>query len=142
MATFLLKTEPSTFSYDNLVRDGRCTWDGVTNAQALIVIRSMKTGDEAFIYHTGDDKRIAGLARVTRGAYADPRRPAETRDGKPKFAVIDLAPLGGARSDRATLSAIKADPRFKDFLLVRNSRLSAMAVPPDLARVLRAMAGL
>jgi predicted RNA-binding protein with PUA-like domain len=98
MATFLLKTEPGTYSFDDLVRDKKATWDGVKNAAALIAIRSMKKGDEAFIYHTGDEKAIVGTAIVTRGAYEDPKNPGLNAKNEPKFAVVDLKP-GRARQD-------------------------------------------
>lgn len=135
MATFLLKTEPSEFSFDDLVRDKRCTWDGVSNAQALINLRAISKGDEALIYHTGSDKAVVGLAAVTRGAYPDPGQ------DDPKLVVIDLKP-GKRAATPVTLAAIKADKRFADFALVKQSRLSVMPVPPELDRLIRAMAGL
>lgn len=142
MATFLLKTEPSTFSFADMQRDKRCTWDGVANPAALGHLRTMREGDEALIYHTGDEKRIVGLARVVKAPYADPKQPGTTPDGKPKFAVVDLVPVKAAACDGATLAAIKADPRFKDFALVRLSRLSVMPVPSALDKALRKLAGL
>jgi predicted RNA-binding protein with PUA-like domain len=141
MATFLLKTEPSTYSFADLVRDKRCTWDGVTNAAALIHLRSIKKGDEVLIYHTGDEKAIVGLARATSNAYEDPRQPGKTPQGQPKFAVIDLAPAKAAKSP-VTLAAIKADQAFADFALVKISRLSVMPVPPAIEKALRETAGL
>lgn len=141
MATILLKTEPGEYSFDDLVRDGRATWDGVTNAAALIVLRGVREGDEALIYHTGDEKAIVGLAKVTRGAFEDPRNPGVNDKGEPKFAVVELRPVRAAPSP-VTLAAIKADARFKEFALVKQGRLSAMLVPPALDKALRAMAGL
>src|SRR5690606_38860447 len=87
MASFLLKTEPSTYSWDDLVREKRTVWDGITNAAALIAIRQMKAGDEAIIYHSGKDKAIVGIARIVKGAYQDPKR------DDPKLAVVDVAPV-------------------------------------------------
>jgi len=142
MATFLLKTESSDFSYADLARRGPGPWDGVSNAQALEVVRGMRVGDEAFIYHTGGEKRIAGLAEVVRAPYPDPQRPGLTADGRVKFPVVDLRAVRPAGTADATLAAIKADPRFRDFALVRHSRLSVMAVPPALDGPLRRMAGL
>ena len=81
MASYLFKTEPSTYSWSDLVREGRTTWDGITNAAALIAIRQMKAGDEAIIYHSGSDKAIVGIAKIVRGAYPDPKR------DDPKLAV-------------------------------------------------------
>ncbi|CAG0979702.1 hypothetical protein PHYC_01698 [Phycisphaerales bacterium] len=141
MATFLLKTEPGTFSYDDLVRDGRCTWDGVTNPAALQAIRSMKKGDEAMIYHTGDEKAVVGLAKVTRAAYEDPARPGLNDRGEPKFAVVDLSPLRAVKSP-LTLADIKADKRFTAFALVKQGRLSVMPVPDALAKAIREKTGL
>ncbi len=141
MATFLLKTEPGTYSFDDLVRDKEATWDGVTNAAALIAIRTMKKGDEAFIYHTGDEKAIVGTAVVTRGAYEDPGNPGLSTKGEPKFAVVDLKPGKRAKTP-LTLAKIKADKRFASFSLVTIGRLSVMPVEPAVDRALREMAGL
>ena len=141
MATWLLKTEPGEFSYADLARDRRATWDGVTNPQAVNFLREVAKGDEAFIYHTGDEKAIVGLAKVTHGAYADPDQPALDAQGRPKFVVIDLAP-GKPAKQPLTLAAIKADARLKDFALVKHSRLSVMPVPPAIERLIRAACGL
>lgn len=142
MATFLLKTEPGDYAWDDLMRDKRTAWTGVTNAAAQLHMRSMKKGDEVLIYHTGGEKRIVGLARVVRGAYPDPDNPGETAAGEPKHVLVDLAPVRAAASEGATLAAIKADARFADFALVRQSRLSAMPVPGALDGALRKLAGL
>lgn len=141
MGTFLLKTEPGTYSYADLVRDKRTCWNGVSNAAALINIRAMRKGDECFIYHTGDEKSIVGLASVTRDAYEDPKQPGTNAVGQPKFAVVDLIPLRAAKSP-VSLSSIKADARFAEFVLVKQSRLSVMPVPAALDKLLRSMAGL
>jgi predicted RNA-binding protein with PUA-like domain len=121
MASFLLKTEPTTYSWDDLVREGRTVWDGVTNAAALNAIRSMKKGDEALIYHSGKDKAIVGIARVVKDSYADPKQ----KD--PKLAVVDVEPVRPLDVP-VTLAQVKADPRLADFALVRISRLSTMPV--------------
>jgi predicted RNA-binding protein with PUA-like domain len=141
MATLLLKTEPSEYSFDDLVRDKRAVWDGVTNPVALRNLRAAGEGDEVLVYHTGDERRIVGLALIRRAAYEDPKRSGRTGSGEPKFAVVDLEPLRAAPSP-VTLAQVKADPRFRDFALVRQGRLSVMPVPPELDRVLRRMAGL
>ncbi|MCC6659708.1 MAG: EVE domain-containing protein [Phycisphaerales bacterium] len=140
MPAFLLKTEPSEYSYGDLVRDGRTAWTGVTNAAALIHIRSMRKGDEAFIYHTGGEKQIVGLARIVTDPCADARKPGTTPEGKPKFAVVDIEPVREVKTP-VTLTTIKGDPRFKDFALVRISRLSVMPVPPAMAAALKKLAG-
>ena len=112
MATWLLKTEPSEYAFTDLERDKRTAWDGVTNAAAQKHMRAMRRGDEAFIYHTGDEKRITGLARVTKGPYPDPAKPGTTAAGETKFVRVDIAPVRSAKQTGATLAAIKDDERF------------------------------
>lgn len=141
MATFLLKTEPTVYSFEDLEREKRAVWDGVKNNAALGHLRTARKGDEVLIYHTGEEKRIVGLARVASDPYEDPKHPGKNDRGEPKLAVIDLAPVRRARTP-GTLAQIKADPRFASFALVRQGRLSVMPVPPDLDRVLRSMSGL
>ena len=121
---WLLKTEPSSYSYADLERDRRTTWDGVSNPVALRNLRSMKQGDECFIYHTGDEKRIVGVAKVAKEAYSDPN----TND--PKLVVIDLTPVRALKRP-VTLAEIKADKRFANWELVRQPRLSVMPVSAD-----------
>lgn len=126
---WLLKTEPSTYSFSQLEKDLLTTWDGVRNATALVHIRAMKKGDSVLIYHSGKEKQIVGIARAAAKAYADP----SANDAR--VAVVDL------KFDRwlgtpVTLAAIKSDKRFKDFQLVRISRLSAMPVRAELWRTI------
>jgi predicted RNA-binding protein with PUA-like domain len=125
---WLLKTEPGTYSYADLERDGKTAWDGVTNALALKHLRSMKKGDWAFIYHTGDEKQIVGIAEVVNDPYADP----EEED--PKLVVVDLKPRERLARP-VTLAEIKARTEFSEpdesgraFELVRIGRLSVMPV--------------
>jgi len=113
MNTWLLKTEPSTYSFADLQREKRTRWDGVKNAAALINLRKMAVGDEVFIYHTGDEKAVIGVARLF---TADPK------DG-----VVELEYLKPLKRP-VTLAEIKADKAFKEFALVKISRLSAMPV--------------
>lgn len=141
MATLLLKTEPSEFSFADLVSRKVATWDGVANPAALIALRSVRKGDELLIYHTGGEKAVVGLAVAVSDAYADPSRTDLAPDGQPKFAVVDLKAVRAAKSP-ATLAAMKADVRFKDFALIKQSRLSAMVVPQALDAAIRRMAGL
>ena len=116
---WLLKTEPSAYAYDDLERDGRAVWDGVTNPVALRNLRNMKEGDRALVYHTGDEKAAVGLAVVARAAYPDPK-------GKdPRLVVVDLAPAGRLKRP-VTLAEIKAMPVFADSPLVRQGRLSVV----------------
>jgi predicted RNA-binding protein with PUA-like domain len=118
---WLLKTEPSTYSFTDLEREKRAVWDGVVNALALKHLRSMKRGDLSFIYHSGDEKQIVGIAEVTSDSYPDPK------ENDPKLAVVDLKPR--ERLPRpVTLAEIKASRGFQDFELVRMGRLSVMPV--------------
>ena len=121
MATWLFKTEPGDYSYADLERDGKTVWDGVGNNWALKNLRQVKSGDRALIYHTGKDKAVMGEAKVTSNPYPDP----ELHD--PKMAVVDIEPLR-AWDQPVKLAAIKADPAFADFMLVKFSRLSVMPV--------------
>jgi len=141
MATYLLKTEPEDYSYEDLERDKRAEWDGVSNNTALMHMRGVRKGDECLIYHTGREKRIVGLARVVCDPYEDPKRPGRIATGELKYPLFDIAPAKRA-PEPVTLAQIKADPRFKDFALVRQSRLSVMPVDPALDAALREMAGL
>lgn len=141
MALFLLKTEPGAYGWDDLAREGRTVWEGVSNPAAQMAMRAMRVGDEALIYHTGGERRIAGLARVVRGAYPDPAHPGTTAKGDPKRVLVDLEPVRAATKE-ATLAAIRSDDRFSDFALVTQSRLSVMEVPAKLAKALSRMAGL
>lgn len=118
---WLLKTEPSTYSYADLERDKKAVWDGVSNALALKHLRSMKRGDLAFVYHTGDEKQIVGIAEVTSDAYPDPKE----KDAR--LVVVDLKPRERLKRP-VTLSEVKADGQFRDFELVRMGRLSVMPV--------------
>lgn len=119
---WLLKTEPTTYSFDDLTRDRRTTWDGVRNALAQQHLRSMRKGDEVLIYHSGRDKAVLGLARVARAPFPDP--------GAEDPAIVAVELSAGRRLARpVTLARIKADPAFTDFALVRISRLSVMPVP-------------
>jgi predicted RNA-binding protein with PUA-like domain len=122
MAKWLLKTEPDSYSWDDLVRDKKATWDGVSNALALKHIRSMKKGDLALIYHTGNEKQIMGVAEVTSNAYPNPKEADE------RIAVVDLKPKSKLKNP-VTLEMIKSDPAFKEWELVRISRLGVMPVP-------------
>jgi predicted RNA-binding protein with PUA-like domain len=132
---WLLKTEPSTYSFDQLEREGRTTWDGVRNPTALRHLRAIGTGDEVLIYHTGKEKAVVGIAKVIKGAYPDPAA------GDARLVVVDLAPVRRLKAP-VTLARIKADAAFADFALVRISRLSVMPVTaPQWKRLLALSAG-
>ena len=121
---WLLKTEPSTYSWADLEREKTAVWDGVSNPVALRNLAAMKVGDDALIYHTGDEKAVVGLARVTKAAYPDPK----AKD--PKLLVVELAPVKGL-ARRLTLAEIKGDALFRDSPLVRQGRLSVVALTDD-----------
>jgi predicted RNA-binding protein with PUA-like domain len=122
---FLLKTEPSDYSFDDLERDGGTVWDGIRNYGALKSLQDALENDMALIYHTGKERAVVGIARIVSDAYPDPR------DDDPRFVVFDVEPV--ERLERPVrLSEIKADPAFDDFELVNQGRLSAMIVPPEL----------
>ncbi len=134
MAYWLLKTEPDCYSFADLQREGAAVWDGVANNAALKHMRAMAPGDRALIYHTGDERQAVGLAEVASAPYADPTA------GDPKLVVVDVRPLRPlARA--VTLAAIKAEPEFADFALVRQSRLSVVPVTDEQWQRLLAMAG-
>lgn len=133
MAYWLLKTEPSVYSWDDLVRDERTVWDGVTNNAALIHIRKARQGDKALVYHTGDVRAAVGIARVASDAYADPKLK------NPKLAVFDLEPEKPLKSP-VTLAMVKARPDMAGFDLVRQGRLSVVPVTGEQWKTLLAMA--
>ena len=133
MQYWILKTDPDTYALADLERERRTRWDGVANPVAVKHLRSMRAGDRAFIYHTGDDKAIVGLARIVSDGYADPR--------DPKLAVVDVE-FERAVGTPVTLAAVKADPAFKDLGLIRQGRLSVVPVPEALWKSLLAMGGL
>ncbi len=124
MGYWLLKTEPSTYSWADLVKAKRAVWDGVKNPSALRNLRAMTVGDLAFVYHTGDEKAIVGIAKVVKAAYADPKA------GDPSLVVVDLEPVKLLKAP-VTLASIKADRRYADWALVRIPRLSVMPVTPE-----------
>jgi predicted RNA-binding protein with PUA-like domain len=131
---WLLKTEPGEYSFDDLLRDGKTVWDGVTNALALKYLRNIREGDSLLIYHTGTIRAAVGLAKAASAPYPDPERQ------DPKIVVVDVVPERRLKQ-AVTLEAVKSDRRFKDFDLVRLPRLSVMPVPePAWAAILK-MAG-
>jgi predicted RNA-binding protein with PUA-like domain len=117
---FLAKSEPSVYSIDDLKRDKRTTWDGVTNPQAVRAIKDMQPGDRVFIYHSGGVSSIVGLAQVLSAGRPDSKNP--------KSVVVDLEFLLTLDSP-VTLAEIKQSKKFDDWALVRQSRLSTMLVP-------------
>jgi predicted RNA-binding protein with PUA-like domain len=131
---WLLKTEPDSYAYADLEREGATVWDGVSNNAALLHLRAMGPGDLALIYHTGDERRAVGVAEVTSAPYPDPQA------GDPKLVVVDVRPLRRLARPVA-LTQVKADPAFADFALVRQGRLSVVPVTAEQWRRLMALAG-
>ena len=120
MTYFLAKTEPSSYSIDRFRQELRTTWDGVKNPQAVRAIQSMKPDDRVFIYHSGGESKIVGLAKVLGPPRPDPK--------EPKSMVVDLGYISHLPSP-VTLAEIKQSKLFDDWGLVRQSRLSTMAAP-------------
>jgi predicted RNA-binding protein with PUA-like domain len=135
MAYWLLKSEPSAYSWDRLVADGRTHWDGVRNAQALNNLRAMKPGESAFFYHSNVGKDIVGVAEIVRGFYPDP----EDKSGK--LGMVDVKPLMAVQNP-VTLAEMKARPELAGMSLLRQSRLSVCPVTDQEWRVICAMAGI
>ena len=119
MARFLVKTEPSTYSFADLQRDQRTVWDGISNPAALKHLATIRKGDSVIVYHTGDEKRAVGLAIAASDAYPDPK----FKD--PKRPVVDLE-ADRALPEPVTLAQVKADPVLKGTELARLPRLSVM----------------
>ena len=132
---WLFKEEPTHYSFDDLVRDGRTSWTGVKNPLAQKHLRSVKKGDWIFYYHTGDEKAVVGVAKAVSDAYADPK----DKSGR-LMAAVDVAPVRKLPRP-VTLAEIKARPSFKDFPLVRISRLSVMPVSDQEWSEIEKMAG-
>src|ERR1043166_7338846 len=120
MKYYLAKTDPETYSLDDLEREKKTVWDGVTNAQAVRAIREMRPGDRVFIYHSGGVSGIVGLATVRSEPRDDPKNP--------KSAVVELQ-FDGRFEAPTTLAEIKQSKKFDDWALVRQGRLSTMAAP-------------
>jgi predicted RNA-binding protein with PUA-like domain len=130
---WLVKTEPTAYAYDDLAKAKRAVWDGVKNTMALRNLRQMKVGDRVFVYHTGDEKAVVGVAEVVRAAYPDPQA------SFPSQVVVDLQAVG--RLPRpVTLAEIKARKEFEESPLVRQGRLSVVPLTPVQVEVIETLA--
>lgn len=134
MAYWLLKSEPSAYSWDQLVKDKRTNWSGVRNFQAAANLKAMKKGDRAFFYHSGEGKEIVGVAEIVKEAYPD------TTDKTGRFVMVDVVPVEPVKTP-VSLAAIKATPALKNMALVRLSRLSVSPVSAEEWRIVAKMAG-
>jgi predicted RNA-binding protein with PUA-like domain len=131
---WLVKEEPSHYSFDAFVRDGGTTWTGVKNPLAQKHLRAIRQGDRVFYYHTGDEKAVVGIARARGDAYPDPD------DATGRGYVVDLEPVKRLTAP-VTLAAVKADAFFADFALARVPRLSVMPVTDAQWKRIESMAG-
>ena len=132
MAHWLMKSEPESYGWDDLARDGATEWDGVRNPTARINLKAMRQGDEAFLYHSMSDKAVVGIMRVARGAEPDPKAPDWVR-----VRVEPVQPLPRP----VTLAEIKAEPRLAKMELIRQSRLSVAPVTDEEWQVVLELAG-
>jgi predicted RNA-binding protein with PUA-like domain len=135
MAHWLLKSEPSAYSWAQLVADGRTNWNGVRNAQALNNLRAMKPGERVFVYHSNEGKDIVGIAEVVKGFYADPA------DESGRLGMVDIAPVMPVATP-VTLAAMRANPALAGMSLLRQSRLSVCPVTDREWAVVCQMAGI
>ena len=135
MAYWLVKSEPSSYSWEQMQKDGRTFWSGVRNFQASNNMKAMKMGDQAFFYHSGDDKAVVGIVEVAKEYYPD------HTDETGKFGMVDM------KADRplktpVTLAAIKAEPKLKNLLLVKQSRLSVVPIDDASWKLICGMGGI
>jgi predicted RNA-binding protein with PUA-like domain len=118
MAFWLMKSEPGSYAWDELVREGGTEWDGVRNAAARLHLKAMRAGDEAFFYHSGEQRSVVGIMRIAREARPDPK--------DPDWVSVRVEPVRPI--EPVALKAIKADPRLAKMELIRQSRLSVAPV--------------
>jgi predicted RNA-binding protein with PUA-like domain len=122
MNYWLMKTEPSTFSWEDLVRDKKAVWDGVRNFQARNNLKAMKKGDFAFIYHSNEDKAVIGIAEITREFFPEPK----DKD----WVAVEIKPIKKLK-ETVSLASIKAEKKLANMVLVNNSRLSVQPVKKE-----------
>jgi len=122
MNYWLMKSEPSTYSWSDLERDKKATWDGVRNFQARNNLKAMKKDDLVFIYHSNEDKAIIGIAKISKENYPDPK----AKD----WIVVDITPVKKLTTP-VSLAQIKSDKRFVEMVLVKSSRLSVQPVKKE-----------
>jgi predicted RNA-binding protein with PUA-like domain len=122
MNYWLMKTEPGTYSFEDLMKDKKTSWDGVRNFQARNNLKAMKKGDKVLIYHSGDDKAAVGIAKISKEFYPDPT----DKD----WIAVEVAAEKPLKNP-VTLAQIKTDKRLSNMTLVKSSRLSVQPVKPD-----------
>jgi len=121
MQYWLMKSEPSAYSWEQLNKDGKTNWSGVRNFQAAANLKAMKKGDHAFFYHSNEGLAVVGICEIVKEAYPDPS------DKTGKFVQVDVKPVAPMKQP-VTMSEIKATPSLSDMVLVKNSRLSVQPV--------------
>ena len=131
---WLVKSEPDTYSFDDLRRDGGTVWDGVRNNTAALNLKAMRAGDQVLFYHSGAGPAAVGLAKVTKEAFPDPG------DASGRFVAVEIAPVGPLKRP-VTLAEVKAQPELAEMKIVRQSRLSVSPVTAKEWATLLAMAG-
>jgi predicted RNA-binding protein with PUA-like domain len=133
MAHWLVKSEPNTYSFDDLRRDGRTVWDGVRNNAAALHLKAMRQGDEVLFYHSQEGLAVVGIAKVAREAFPDASDPAG------RFVAVELEPVRPLKTP-VTLAQMKAEPALAEMAMLRQSRLSVSPVKPDEWAAILAMA--
>jgi predicted RNA-binding protein with PUA-like domain len=131
---WLMKSEPTKYGFDDLVRDGRTVWDGVRNNQAALYLKAMKLGDQAFFYHSNVGLAVVGVAEISREAFLDPTDP------KGRFVAVEIAPARVLKQP-VTLAQMKADPRLSGMAMFRQFRLSVAPITPEEWAAILEMAG-
>ena len=131
MAKWLMKSEPGSYGWDDLVRDGGTEWDGVRNPAARLHLKAMEAGDEAFFYHSGEERAVVGVMRIARAAAPDPK--------DANWVSVAVAPLR-ALARPVTLKEMKAEPRLAAMELIRQSRLSVSPVRDEEWALIAALA--
>ncbi len=134
MAYWLVKSEPSTYSWDDFVKEKQTCWSGVRNYAARLHLRNMKKGDEVLFYHSNEGTDIVGIAKVIKESYQDPTTKED------KWVAVDLKPLIKLKNP-VTLAVIKADKRLNNMALVRLGRLSVQPVTEEEWEIVMEMAG-
>ncbi len=131
---WLVKSEPNTYAYADLQRDGRTVWDGVRNNAAALHLKAMKEGDEVLFYHSQEGLAVVGVAKVVRTAFLDPSDPAG------RFVAVELAPVRALKR-AVTLAEMKAEPALADMAMLRQGRLSVSPVTDGEWKAILKMAG-
>jgi predicted RNA-binding protein with PUA-like domain len=135
MAYWLVKSEPSSYSWDQMVADGQTNWNGVRNAQALNNLRAMQAGERAFFYHSGEGREIVGIVEIVKPFYPDPG------DKSGKLGMVDVKPVMPVAA-KVGLPAMRSRPELSGMSLLRQSRLSVCPVSTNEWKVICAMAGI